>query len=208
MPKSREWLIVNYVVNAVGITLSGLYIFRGERICDDYIQLCKPRTCMAMQSKAWMITFLFNEFLSFSKRSIPSGISITNIPMLILDGHGSHLTLEAIEQVQKFGLDMIILPSHTFHALQPLDVVCFKPFKTPFRKEKNIAMVRKNYTKLNKITLARWVDKTLDLTLIRHNIMSWFKSTWIRPFNPKAMDSKTSSNILHTLQNQARAGGW
>jgi len=28
-------------------------------------------------------------------------------------------------------------------------------------------MVKKNYAKPNKITLARWVDKTLDLTLRR-----------------------------------------
>jgi hypothetical protein len=67
--------------------------------------------------------------------------------LLILDGHGSHVTLEVIEQAQEFGLDMIILLSHTSHALWPLDVACFKPFKTPFRKERNIAMVRKNYTK-------------------------------------------------------------
>jgi hypothetical protein len=48
---------------------------------------------------------------------------------------------------------MITLPSHTSHALQPLDVACFKHFKTPVKKERNIAMVRKNYTKPNKITL-------------------------------------------------------
>jgi len=60
---------------------------------------------MAMQSKAWMITFLFNEFMSFFKRSIPSGISITNRHMLILDGHGSHVTLEEIKQAQKVGYE-------------------------------------------------------------------------------------------------------
>jgi hypothetical protein len=49
IPKSREWLIVNYVVNAIGITLPGFYIFREKRIHDDYIQFYKPRTCMAMQ---------------------------------------------------------------------------------------------------------------------------------------------------------------
>ncbi len=64
-----------------------------------------------------MITFLFKEFLSFFKRSILSGISIINKHLLILDGHGSHVTLEAIEQVQEFGLDMIILPLHTSHEL-------------------------------------------------------------------------------------------
>ncbi len=100
-----------------------------------------------MQSKAWMITFLFKEFLSFFKRFIPSGICITNRHLFILDGHGSHVTLEVIEQVQKFGLDMITLRSNTFHALQPLDVISFKPFKIAFRKERDIAMVRTKYTK-------------------------------------------------------------
>jgi hypothetical protein len=106
---------------------------------------------MAMQSKAWMTTFLFKEFLSFFKRSILSGISITNRCRLILDGHGSHVTLEAIECAQEFGLDMITILLHTSHALQFLDVACFKPFKIAFRKEKDITMVRRNYTKPNKI---------------------------------------------------------
>jgi hypothetical protein len=36
-------------------------------------------------------------------------------------------------------------------------------------------MVKRNYTKSNKITLARWVDKALNLALIRKNIMLGFK---------------------------------
>jgi len=72
---------------------------------------------MAMQSKAWMTTFRFKEFLSFFKRFIPNGISIIDRHLLILDGHGSHVTFEAIEQVQEFGLDMITLPLHTSHEL-------------------------------------------------------------------------------------------
>jgi hypothetical protein len=64
-----------------------------------------------------MTTFLVKEFLYFFKRSIPSEISITNMHLLILDGHGSHVTLEAIEQAKEFGFDMITLPSHTSHAL-------------------------------------------------------------------------------------------
>ncbi len=154
IPKSREWLIVNCVVNVIGTTLPGFYIFRGERICDDYIQLYKPRTCMAMQSKAWMITSLFKKFLSFFKRYILSGISLINRHLLILDGHGSHVALEAIKQAKEFGLNMITLPSHTFHAFQPLDVACFKPFKIAFKKERDITMVKRNYIQLDKITLA------------------------------------------------------
>jgi hypothetical protein len=36
--KSREWMIVNYVDNAIRTTLPRFYIFKGlERIRDDYI---------------------------------------------------------------------------------------------------------------------------------------------------------------------------
>jgi hypothetical protein len=72
---------------------------------------------MVMQSKAWITTFLSKKFLSFFKRFILNGIFITNRHLLILDGHGSHVTLETIEQAQEFGLDMITLPFHTSHAL-------------------------------------------------------------------------------------------
>jgi hypothetical protein len=153
-----------------------------------------------------MTTFLFKEFLFlFFKRSIPSGISITNRHRFILDGHGSHITLEAIEQAQKFGLDMIIIPLHTSHVFKPLNVTCFKPFNIAIKNIYiYITMVRRNYTKSNKIALARWVNKTLNLTFTRKNIMSGFKGTWFWPFNPRSLDSKTSPNILYTLQNQAR----
>jgi hypothetical protein len=70
IPKSKEWMTVNCVVNAKGTTLLGFYTFR-----RNYIQLSKLGTCKAMQSKAWMTTFLFKEFISFFERFIPSGIS-------------------------------------------------------------------------------------------------------------------------------------
>jgi hypothetical protein len=69
---------------------------------------------MAMQSKTWMT--IVHRILVFFKRSIPSGISISNRYLLILDGYGSHVTLKAIEQARVFGLDMVILIFHTLHA--------------------------------------------------------------------------------------------
>jgi hypothetical protein len=51
--------------------------------------------------------------------------------------HGSHVTIEAIKQAHEFGLDMVDFPFHTCHALQILDINCFKPFqKNKIVKEK------------------------------------------------------------------------
>jgi len=66
---------------------------------------------MAVQTKTWMTSFFFKEFLSFFKKLVLGGISLNNHHLLALDGHGSHVTLEVIEQAQQFGLNMITLPS-------------------------------------------------------------------------------------------------
>jgi hypothetical protein len=68
---------------------------------------------MVMQKKLWMIfILLFREFLALFKKSIPSGMSFTNQHLLVLDGHGNHVTLKTIKHAQEVGLDMITLPSH------------------------------------------------------------------------------------------------
>jgi hypothetical protein len=87
--------------------------------------------------------------------------------LLILDGHGNHVILKVIEQAKYFGLNMITLPSHTSHALQPLNVFCFKPFKTTFKKVRDAVIFKSNHMELDKITLIRWVDHALKKSLKR-----------------------------------------
>ncbi len=78
IPKSRKWLIVNYVINDAKGVLHGFYIFRGGRLRDDYIRLYKPNICMVMQKRVWMTTFLFKESMAFFNKSIPNGVSFNN----------------------------------------------------------------------------------------------------------------------------------
>jgi hypothetical protein len=47
--------------------------------------------------------------------------------LLILDGHGSHLTFEFLEYCEAHKILVSVFPPHSTHTLQPLDVVCFKP---------------------------------------------------------------------------------
>jgi hypothetical protein len=56
------------VVNAFEDFLLGFFIFKGERIKNDYIINCKPQTCIVMHNKIRMAFFLFKEVLSFSKK--------------------------------------------------------------------------------------------------------------------------------------------
>jgi hypothetical protein len=102
-------------------------------------------------------------------------VFFTNRHLLVLDGHGSHVTLEAIKHAQEFGLNTITLPSHTSHVLQPLDVFCFKPFKTTLKRF--VITSRSNHMEPNKITVIGWVYQALKQSITRKNIKSGFKAT-------------------------------
>jgi hypothetical protein len=68
-------------------------------IGNDYIKNCKSRTwwhCKKTKKKRIKI-FFYKEFLSFFTRIVPRGISQTNMQLLILNGHGSHVTFEIME---------------------------------------------------------------------------------------------------------------
>jgi hypothetical protein len=51
--------------NATRGVIPRFYNFKGERLRNDYIKLCQPRTYMAMQKRAWMSSFLLKKFLAF-----------------------------------------------------------------------------------------------------------------------------------------------
>lgn len=105
----------------------------------------------------------FIEGISFFLQTVYSEWDFYNyFHLLTINKHGSHVTLKSIEQAQAFGLDMITLPFHTSHALQPLNLICFKPFKTTFKRKMDGAIAKKNYIEPNKINLATCVDKALD----------------------------------------------
>jgi hypothetical protein len=77
-------------------------------------------------------------------------------------------------------------------------MACFRPFKITFRRERD-KMVKRNYIELDKISLVGWVDKALNQTFTRKNIISRFKATRIWPFNPGAVDHKTSLSTLYNV---------
>jgi hypothetical protein len=122
-----------------------------------------------------MTTYLFKQWLVFFYNFILRGGFQENQHLLILDGHGFHITIQTLEHVIELGLEMVTLPTHTSYVLQPLDVIYFKPFKTTFRKERDSNMVKNNYLEPNKVTLAAWVDKALQQSLKKENIKLRFK---------------------------------
>ena len=188
VPNQREWLSVLVCVNAAGQSIPSFYIFRGKRFRTNYIQYCEAGATMAMQPRAWMTSYLFSAWISHFVASIRrhSLLSPEHRHLLILDGHNSHVTLEVARLAKTVGLDLITLPSHTSHALQPLDVAVFKPFKQFFREYRDYWMSRNLDQPASKEILAQWVSLALRKALSPSNIQAGFRGAGIFPLDRNA----------------------
>ena len=134
VPDQRKWLFVLVSINATGFSIPSFYIFRGKRFGKNYIQRCEACATMAMQPKAWMTSYLFGAWILHFIELVPesSSISQEHHHLLILDGYISHVNMEVVQVAKRTRLDLLTFPSHTSHALQPLAVSVFKPFKQFF----------------------------------------------------------------------------
>ena len=81
----------------------------------------------------WMDTTIFVKYLNHFIRHVKR--SPSNQCLLILDGHVSHKSLEAITLAKENCITMITIPPHTSHRLQPLDVTFFGPLKNRYNRE-------------------------------------------------------------------------
>ena len=78
---------------------------------------------------------------------------------------------------------LLVLPPHTSHLLQPLDMSVFGPLKT------HLSRIINRITRLGPRQLQRpeWVKAYYDArdqALRPHNIWSGFRNTGLSPYNP------------------------
>lgn len=62
--------------------------------------------------------------------------------LLLLDGHASHCVLGTVELCAQNNITTVLLPAHTSHVLQPLDVGIFQSYKAAWRKSNGDSSLR------------------------------------------------------------------
>ncbi|KAE9270003.1 hypothetical protein PR003_g30975 [Phytophthora rubi] len=62
-------------------------------------------------------------------------LSAARPQLLILDGHFAHVNYDAVVWAMRQDVHLFVLPAHTSHFLQPLDVGIYQTFKQLYEKE-------------------------------------------------------------------------
>ena len=177
--------------NAVGHAIPPYFVFQGKRMIDGLMDgssvgVVGTVSESGWSESGWSSSTLFLYWLSnhFTKL-IPRGEKV----LLMLNGHKSHLTLNVIEWAKENDIILQLLPAHTSHLLQPLNVGCFGPLQKVYD---NLChkLMRTNERMITGYDVCDLGCKAYTTAVSANNLQLACKKSGIYPF-----DSSVISNL-------------
>jgi hypothetical protein len=106
-----------------------------------------------------------------------------------MDSHGSHLTFEFMDICKEANIIPFLLPPHSTHLLQPLDIGIFQGYKHYHQEslEKHVRFSRIDFDKVEFLALLDGIRKA---TFKSSTIMSSFQKAGLIPFQPEVVYEK------------------
>jgi 4-hydroxybenzoate polyprenyltransferase len=136
-PGSRNWTTFVECISAKGRSLPPLVIMKGKTIQQQhYPRKIRPFADWKFTAgpKGWIDDEKALEWLH--KIFIPRTRTRNNERrLLIVDGHHSHTTDDYMWTCFENNIQLLFLPAHSSHVLQPLDMSVFSVLKRAYRRE-------------------------------------------------------------------------
>ncbi|KAL8384996.1 hypothetical protein RB599_007047 [Gaeumannomyces hyphopodioides] len=117
---------------------------------------------------------------------------------LLLDGFAGHLGIEVIDYCQRFDIQLNILPSHSTHRMQPMDVGVFTHFK---RAHQNVLfdVVERGEISFSRSDFIEALGPLWKQTFTRGHVLTGFEDSGIWPLNPaKIIGDMEKHNLLES----------
>jgi hypothetical protein len=126
--------------------------------------------------------------------------------LLILDGHGSHLTMDFIEYCDRNRILLAIYPPHSTHTLQPLDVVMFKPLSSAYSTQISHFIERsQGLTSISKRDFYPMFIAAWEASFKEETILKAFEATGLSPLNPEVILKRFRSHAITTTSSDSES---
>jgi hypothetical protein len=137
---SREWITLLAAICADGSHLAPGIIFESKKSAIqsswvDAIKVAKHDVFVTSSPSGWTNNDIGLAWLEQIFNRQTKHKAQRRWRLLIVDGHGSHVTMDFLEFCDKNRILVAVYPPHSTHTLQPLDVVMFKPLSSAYKHE-------------------------------------------------------------------------
>ena len=192
---NREFVTLMACICADGTSIPVSLIYKGEShdLQDSWVDQIEEtdEVFFAASANGWTCKSLGLQWLQKVFDPATKAKAGRSKRLLIVDGHSSHVNMEFINWADQNGIIIHILPSHTTHRLQPLDVGLFSPLSTAYSKQlsnlmhKSLGMV--SMTKRFFYPLFRDAYRA---SFTKKNILHAFEKPGIFPVDPEKVLGK------------------
>tara|TARA_R110002003_G_scaffold848_1_gene21686 strand:+ start:790 stop:1551 length:762 start_codon:yes stop_codon:yes gene_type:complete len=137
---SREWITLLAAICADGSHISPGIIFESKNSTIqsswvDAIKVIKHDVFVTSSPPGWTNNDIGLAWLEQVFNRQTEKKARRRWRLLIVDGHGSHVTMDFLEFCHRNKILIAVYPPHSTHTLQPLDVVMFKPLSSAYKHQ-------------------------------------------------------------------------
>jgi hypothetical protein len=193
-PGNREWVTVIESISASGWALPPTIIFKGKLFNQAWFDSLPGDWRFEVSLNGWTTDEIGLRWLE--KLFIPATTSRTigQYRLLVLDGHGSHLTPLFDQICSENKIIPVCMPAHSSHLLQPLDIGCFAVLKRSYGSLVDQKM-RLGINHIDKLDfLAAYPQARAD-AFKTDTIKNSFAAASLVPFDPDRVLSKLNIQL-------------
>lgn len=172
--------------SASGLAIPPYFVFEGQRLMPELLNGANPGADGTVSDSGWSNTKIFKKYLTEHFLKFVPGRQNEKL-LLLMDGHKSHVAVDIIEWAQAHNIILHILPAHTSHVLQPLDVGCFGPLQRIYDNECH-KTIRQNSSVITRYNICELASKAYQKALSTENLQSSFKRAGIFPLNKNCIN--------------------
>jgi hypothetical protein len=184
-PQNCEWVSILEAISASGQSIRPLVVFKGQNLQSSWFpDIDVPDWHYTTSENGWTsnktgLQWLRNVFIPESR---PDS---SRTRLLVIDGHGSHVSIDFMWECRQNNIQLCFLPPHTSHILQPLDLGCFGPEKRRYREEIRKMASSGDTGMVHKLHFIQCYQKARTEGLSQRNIRSSWKAAGVVPWNPQ-----------------------
>ncbi|XP_071083865.1 uncharacterized protein [Haliotis cracherodii] len=179
----KSQITVLACASASGDYTPPMIVFPGSRFkynpLDGFEEAVLGRT-----ENGWMDAELFVSWLKTCFIPHVDKQAIKKPIILFLDGHSTHLTLEACTVCVENNIVLYCLPSHASHVIQPLDLSLFSPLKHAWRQSVRDFQISNIGECVRKCTFASVFKTAWVRAATTENAKRGFLESGLFPLNP------------------------
>src|SRR5271156_6630226 len=192
-PGKREWVTAIETINSTGWHLPPYIIFKGthKRVAwfeDD------PTVRFQCSDNGWTTDKITLDWLQRHFIPLTRTRTVGRYRLLILDGHGSHLTPEFDTACLENDIISICMPAHSSHLCQPLDVSIFSPLKKAYYKHIEYRS-RLGFSHIDKLDFLEAFLKARTEAYKSTSIQNGFAAAGLVPLDPERVLAKLNVQL-------------